>query len=289
MQSRKFGRILVATDGSEPSQTAVSVASTFARVAGASVHVVHVWNLEVHHRHGAWDVESRAEARQLIDSAVDRLRGLGIDADGEILHADTHHIAAAVGDAARTFGADLIVIGSRGLSDWQSLLSTPSVSHEILTKVECPVLVVRGPSRSPDHGAQRVLLAVAGDEIEASVDAAIAAAAAPGSTVLVIHVPISIFSPSGYAYLEPDEEMAATLGRATKLLSDAGLPVESMLTHDGPVAQTVLEAAAKWRADIIVIGSSRMGDLGSILLGSVTHNLLHSSDRPVLIAERAAR
>ena len=288
MQSRKFSRILVAADGSEPSEAALSVASNFARVAGASVHVVHVWNLEVHHRHGAWDVETRAEARQLIDSAVDRLRGLGVEADGEILHADNHHIAAAVREAARKFGADLIVIGSRGLSDWQSLVSTQSVSHEILTKVECPVLIVRGPSHSSTHAAQRVLVAIAGDEVEPSVEAAIAAAAAPGSTVLVVHVPISIFG-GGYSYIEPDEEMAATLGRATKLLSDAGLPVESMLTRDGPVAKIVLEAAAKWGADVIVIGSSRMGDLGSILLGSVTHSLLRSSDRPVLVAERAAR
>jgi nucleotide-binding universal stress UspA family protein len=289
MQSRRFSRILVAADGSEPSQAALSVASTYARVAGASVHVVHVWNLEVHHRHGAWDVETRAEARQLIDSAVDRLHGLGVEADGEILHADNHHIAAAVGEAARKFGADLIVVGSRGLSDWQSLISTQSVSHEILTKVECPVLIVRGPSKPSTHAPQRVLLAVAGDEIESSVEAAIAAAAAPGSTVLVIHVPISLFGAQGYAYIEPDEEMAATLGRATKLLSDAGLPVESMLTNDGPVAKVVLDAAAKWGADIIVIGSSRMGDVGSILLGSVTHNLLRSSDRPVLVAERTAR
>ena len=51
----------------------------------------------------------------------------------------------------------------------------------------------------------------------------------------------------------------------------------------------VIEVAEKWDADVIVIGSGRMGDLASLLLGSVTHSLLRSSDRPVLVAERAPR
>lgn len=288
MKSSRFGRILIATDGSEPATEAASVATNLAQASDACVRVVHVWNLEVHHRHGVWDVETRSEAVQLIDSTVNRLRALGLDCDGQILHADSRHIAAAVADAARTFGADLIVVGSRGMSDWASLLASQSVSHELLTKVECPVLIVRGPSTSSAHRAQRVLVAVAGDDVEPSVEAAIALASAPGSSVLVVHVPITLFGAQGYSYIEPDEEMDASIARATSMLREAGLPAESMVTHDGPVAQTVIEAAAAWSADIIVIGSSRMGDLGSLILGSVTHSLLRTSERPVLVAERVA-
>lgn len=289
MKSGKFSRILVAADGSEASEAAVSVATNLAQASGASVRIVHVWNLEVHHRHGVWDLETRTEARKLIDPTVERLRGLGVDVDGEILRGDNHHIAAAVAEAARLFDADLIVVGSRGLSDWQSMTSTPSVSHDLLTKVDSPVLIVRGPSTSPTQRAQRVLMAIAGGEIETSVKATIAAASAPGSSVLVLHVPISALSADGYSYVEPDEEIQATIARATQLLSEAGLPVQSVVTREGPVARTVIEEAAKWGADIIVIGSSRMGDLGSILLGSVTHSLLRASERPVLVAERPAR
>jgi nucleotide-binding universal stress UspA family protein len=283
---RGFSRILVATDGSEAASEAASVATNLALASGATIKVVHVWNLEVHHRHGAWDVETRVQARRLIDSAVERLRGLGVDADGEILHADSRHISAAVADAARKFDADLIVLGSRGLSDWQSLLASQSVSHELLTKVDSPVLVVRGPSSASVHHPQRVAVAIAGDDITTAVEAAISAASGPGASVLVLHVPISVFSTLGYSYVETDEEIAATLDRATRQVRAAGLPVEAMVTDDGPVAKTVIEAAARWGADIIVIGSSRMGDLGSLMLGSVTHSLLRTSDRPVLVAER---
>ena len=59
-----------------------------------------------------------------------------------------------------------------------------------------------------------------------------------------------------------------------------------MVAHAGPVAQVVAQIAAGWRADVIVIGSSRMGDLGSMILGSVTHDLLRATERPLLVAER---
>jgi nucleotide-binding universal stress UspA family protein len=59
-----------------------------------------------------------------------------------------------------------------------------------------------------------------------------------------------------------------------------------MVVHQGPVAKAVAEIAADWNADLIVVGSSRMGDIGSLFLGSVSHDLLHMSNRAVLVAER---
>jgi nucleotide-binding universal stress UspA family protein len=48
----------------------------------------------------------------------------------------------------------------------------------------------------------------------------------------------------------------------------------------------VADAASRWQADLIILGSSRIGDLGSLLFGSVTHDLLRGPDLPVLLAER---
>jgi nucleotide-binding universal stress UspA family protein len=73
---------------------------------------------------------------------------------------------------------------------------------------------------------------------------------------------------------------------AIALVEQAGVKAEGMVAHAGPVAKSVAEIAAGWNADLIVVGSSRMGDVGSLLLGSVSHDLLHGTDRPVLIAER---
>lgn len=289
MKRHDFYRILLATDGSQAAQGALGLAGSLAKAAGASVRVVHVWNLEVHHRHGVWDLETRQEANSLIDEALIRLRVAGVVAEGEILHADSDHVAAAVAEAAREFEADVVVVGSRGLTDWQSMRKH-SISHQLLRAVDCPVLIVRGETSISRTGASRVLLAVAGgDDIIPGVRAAAAAAFAPGSEVLVVHVAQAFVGAQGFAYVEPSEEITDTMTSATTLLKDAGVTTEAMVAHAGPVAEVIAEIAASWGADVIVTGSSRIGDLGSILFGSVTHQLLRATATPVLVAERAGR
>jgi nucleotide-binding universal stress UspA family protein len=286
MKTKGFHRILLATDGSAQAAAAVAVTASFAHASSATVRAVHVWSLEVHHRKGVWDVEMLSEAEKLIDETTERLRAAGVVAEGTISRADSQHVAIAVAEAARAFEADLVVVGSRGLSDWQSMRKH-SVSHQLLSALDCPLLIVRDQKPASVHDAERVVLAIAGgDDVTAATRAAIAAASAPGSKVLVVHVPQAVVGVQGLAYVEPDEEIAETLKRATGMLEDAGVASEAMVAHPGPVAQVVAETAAGWRADVIVIGSSRMGDLGSLLLGSVTHDLLRVATQPVLVAER---
>jgi nucleotide-binding universal stress UspA family protein len=280
-----FSRILLATDGSDESQAATAAAATYARAAGAMVRVVHVWNLELKHRHGAWDVELRSDAEALIHETVGRLRAQGIEAEGAICRSDDDHVAAAVAEAARQFGADLIVVGSRGLTNWQALLRH-SVSHQVLSNVDCPVLIVRAmPDAARDE--RRVLLAVAGgDDVEPATRAAIAAAGAPGSRVLVLHVPLDVRAAQGFAYVERDEEVQGTLDRALLMLKEAGVAAESMVPAPDSVGRAVADTAAAWGADVIVIESARLTDLGGMLFASVTHDLLHLTKTPVLVAER---
>ncbi len=286
MKTEGFHRILLATDGSAQSAAAVAVTASFAHASSAAVRAVHVWSLEVHHTKGVWDVEMLSEAEKLIDETTERLRAAGVEAEGTISRADSQHVAAAVAEAAREFEADLVVVGSRGLSDWQSMRKH-SVSHQLLSALDCPLLIVRDQKPASIHDAQRVLLAIAGGgDVVPGAHAAISVASAPGSQVLVVHVPQAVIGVQGIAYVEPDDEIAETLKSATTVLEGAGVPTETMVARAGPVAQVVAETAAGWRADVIVIGSSRMGDLGSLLLGSVTHDLLRVAKQPVLVAER---
>ena len=244
-----------------------------------------MWNLEVHHHHGHWDVEVRSEAEKLVDATVIRLFHAGVIAERKIIRADSDHVAAAIAIEAKAFGADLVVVGSRGLSDWRSLMKH-SVSHQLLCAVDCPVLMARGIPSSPAHKVEKILMAVAGgDDLAPAVRAAVAVAP-PEASVMVVHVAQAIYGQQGFAYVESSEEIHRTMARASEMLSDAGVKVRGMVAHEGPVAEAVAEIAKDWDADLIVIGSSRMSDIGSLFLGSVSHDLLHMTDRPVLVAER---
>ena len=284
--AKGFKRILLATDGSEQAEAAIDAVIALGHGSSVQVRVVHVWNREVDERQRHWDVGGLNEARRLVDETVGCLRAAGLAAEPKICEASGDQVAASIALAAREFVADLVVLGSRGLSDWESIFMH-SVSHMVLSVVDCPVLVVRGRPAVDLNEPRRVLLAIAGgSDVAPCVRAAIAAAKMPYSKVLVVHVVQAMFGAQGFAYVESDDEIHATMASAIEILNNAGVDAEGMVAHSGPVAKSVAEIATSWNADLIVVGSSRMGDLGSLILGSVSHGLLHRTELPVLVAER---
>ena len=281
--TRRFERILLATDGSDASLAAVEATIAIAKSATAKVAVAQVWNLEMHHRHGQRDVAVRSEAGKLVDATVERLLHAGVIAEREICRADSKHVAAAIACAAKAFGADLVVIGSKSLSDWQSL-TQHSVGQENLCWLDCPVLIVRGGQSGAPVKKSRVLLAIAaGDDLEPGVRAALAAGR-PGASVMVVHITQAVVGLYGFAYEESGDEIRETMAAACKLLGSAGVQVRGAVALNGPVTKAVADVATDWNADQVVIGSSRMGDMGSLFLGSLSHDLLHMTE-PDSIAE----
>src|SRR5580698_8012717 len=75
-----FTRILLAVDGTESGDVAVSFTSGLARRFGAQVRVVHVNELLVGGR--GFAAETELEAMDIVDKAVARFRGAGVNADG---------------------------------------------------------------------------------------------------------------------------------------------------------------------------------------------------------------
>ena len=75
--TRRFERILLATDGSEGSVAAVEVTIAIAKSPTAKVAVAQVWNLETHHVHGQGDAEVRSEAEKLVDATWSDCFALG--------------------------------------------------------------------------------------------------------------------------------------------------------------------------------------------------------------------
>jgi nucleotide-binding universal stress UspA family protein len=133
-------RILLAIDDSEPSDRAVEAAATLAEISDGQILVLHAREVGSAARNPC--LESRAEARQLVDGIAARLRRRGIRAQGEMHATRSGHAADDIADVARRIEADVIVMGSRGCSDLTSLL-IGSVGHATIRRASCPVLVCR--------------------------------------------------------------------------------------------------------------------------------------------------
>ena len=137
-----FDKILLAIDGSEPSRRAVAVAAGVATRYGGEVFVLHDRERELVPASGVVDLETSPEAMQLIDSVVRRLKDDGVSVRGEFIATTIGCVAPIVVDTARQEDAGLIVMGTRGLSDWGGLV-LGSVTHRVIHLSETPVLVVR--------------------------------------------------------------------------------------------------------------------------------------------------
>ena len=80
------------------------------------------------------------------------------------------------------------------------------------------------------------------------------------------------------------EEAQGALEPAQAVLAAAGVQVESHVVV-GAVAATVAEFAASHACDEIVMGTRGLGGVKGALLGSVTSEVLHLTDRPVLLVK----
>jgi len=136
-----FERILLAADGSVSSRKAADVAADIGKKYGAEVLVFHVLERQITGL-GAYDVEQPDEASDFVDEVVRELKDTGVSARGEVETAPKGRVPRAIVEVAKEQGAGLIVMGSRGLSEWEELF-LGSVTDRVLHLAECPVLIVR--------------------------------------------------------------------------------------------------------------------------------------------------
>jgi nucleotide-binding universal stress UspA family protein len=87
------------------------------------------------------DQEFRTAALQLARQGAEAATAAGLDAQAEITEAAPAGVWSAVLEVAEEYDAGLIVLGSRGLSTFESLL-LGSVSHGVAQHARRPVMIV---------------------------------------------------------------------------------------------------------------------------------------------------
>lgn len=137
-----FTHILLAFDGSEPSQRAAKLAGTLAREQGPPALVRVVVAVEpISANLGEPDfsrlaVERTLKGQDLILEARGLL-GAGLDVHEELLFGPP---ADEIINVAEVRGCDLIILGARGLGGLRSALFGSQV-RKVLVRAPCPVLV----------------------------------------------------------------------------------------------------------------------------------------------------
>jgi len=148
-------RLIVGADGSSSAQRAISALSTWPIFAGLPARVVSVaeppagWaaSLGATFYPGFWQVRDttidarRGHLEQIADRACEDLARVGLAATSELREGDP---AEELLHAAREDEADLIVVGSRGISAL-ARLALGSVARKVLLHTDASVLVVREP------------------------------------------------------------------------------------------------------------------------------------------------
>lgn len=138
-----FEKLVLAVDGSEQSRRAVPLAIDIAKKSNGEVVVVHVREHTVD-LGGVWEQESQTRAAAIVDAACKEIEDAGVTARADVRRslAGSGRVAQEIIDAAEEEEAELIVMGSRGVSDLRGLL-LGSVAHKVLQLSGQPVLVAR--------------------------------------------------------------------------------------------------------------------------------------------------
>jgi nucleotide-binding universal stress UspA family protein len=136
-----FDKILVAIDDSEYADKVLATAAEFAATFGAELRVVHVMETEFVGKVGMINLESSDVAHKIVTEAVAWFTAKGLTATGEVRAGLHGRLAREIDQEARDFGARLIVVGSRGLTDLEGLL-LGSTTHRLMHVTKLPVLVV---------------------------------------------------------------------------------------------------------------------------------------------------
>ncbi|WP_319461287.1 universal stress protein [Micromonospora sp. RTP1Z1] len=293
MNSANGAAVVVGVDGSEPAMRAVRLAAAEAARRHRPLRVVHgfIWPLlrvpVSPLTEGPPGGGLRHQAQELVAAAVAEAEGAapGLRVSGEII--DGEASAVLLGESPT---ATMIVLGDRGLGGFAALV-VGSVAVQVASYADCPVLVARGE----DHAAGPVVVGVDGSALSrAAVEFAVAEAAVRGARLHAVHAYTHPTS-SGPGDMQPlvyeenqlrgeeDRVLAESLTGLTERYPE--VPVTRAAVHGRPVA-TLTEATRD--AQLLVVGGQGRSELGGLLLGSVSHGVLHHAACPVAVVRSPA-
>ena len=273
-----FRNVLIADSGKGHVEEMVRMLRDIPAVRQARLSLLHV----VTEQAGEDFQNHWQQAAGIVAAAVGRLGLNPGEVNTIIRQGDAKQTVLKVADE---LDADLILMGSRGLSRLQSILSN-STSQYVFQLSTRPMLLVRDDLYI--RHINRVMVTVDGTGVG---DDAIRLASElvreiPGGTLTGVHVTRQDITPSRGGKSPADE----VLGKAVQRARSFGVEMKP-LHRTGDVARTVCAAAEETKADLLVIASQdrrpvvarALVDLDRLLGSSVSDYIRVHAPAPVLL------
>lgn len=293
-----MSQVVVGVDESEGAAEALRWAAREADLHQWKLTAVMAWGLLDQH-HVPPDPEfdpgyGEKDAADALDTIV--VAALGADRAAGVARRPVCDLpASALVEASA--GADLLVVGARGLGGFRGLL-LGSVSQHCLHHATSPIAIVR---RDPDRVAdrvgrsERIVAAVDGSAVSRRALAWAAEEARLREATLEVvngwQAPYVGGYPLAPLPVEPapfEQASGKILADAVASLGAALLPARvERISAQGGAAAVVLDAAKG--ADLVVMGSRGLGGFKAALLGSVVSQVSHHAPCPVVVLRDTER
>jgi nucleotide-binding universal stress UspA family protein len=280
--------MLVAVDGSPPSDAAVRVALQLGS-AGSKRTIRFVSAFE---RGTGLDAALQAEhdaCRSVLDAALSAARAAGLEATSSTRAGSP---ATEILREAQDWDASCTIVGTRGRSGFDAILFG-SCAEGVLHGSSRPVLVVRRPTR-PAGSTQRVLCAFGGsDSARRAFDAAVGLAAAQAAELHVISViQLDDLYAGGYERdrFDPDGSIGRLYDAARRDLKNVAADAASgdvrialHVAGGSDVAAIISTCAERFGCGLIVMGTHGRRGLTRAILGSTAEAVIRDANAPVLV------
>ncbi|HEY4421553.1 MAG TPA: universal stress protein [Pseudonocardia sp.] len=291
---QRGGTIVVGVDGSEPALQAVRWAAAEAVRRRVPLRVVTAFGWIPDHALGQGVLGARyreimlGKARGYLAAAVAlaEQESPGLEVEQQLV------VGYPIGVLSSESGrAQLVVIGDRGLGGVTGLL-VGSVAVGLVVRAECPVVVVRG-EEAQQNASLPVAVGVDGSpNSESALAFAYEEAATRGVPLVAVHIlwdlPVELdvvrLAEANIAELDVEEVLAERLAGWSEKYPD--VRAQRLVAHDHPARALVEESG---RAQLLVVGSRGRGGISGLVLGSVSHAVLHRAHCPVAVVRPDTR
>jgi nucleotide-binding universal stress UspA family protein len=227
-----------------------------------------------------WSAHYRASGEWVLRDALDAVRERRPGLEVETLLVDGTRARVLCEQSKE---ASLVAIGSRRSASLEELFIGGGLAVALSSHAACPVAVIRAPEHIT-HTPQLVVVGVDGSEnSKEAVALAFEEAVLRSARLLAVQVRRPLGRPVAAArdrWLEA--EARAELSEATAGWQEKypDIEVRHEVLHGKSAHRLIREAA---HADCLVVGARGGGGFRGLMLGSVSHDLLHHTPCPLIV------